>query len=249
MTAADTVRTARATGLAYLGLAITGMVGFLAIRPQLFTKSPTETLNNLADNPHLAAAAIGLEMGIVITQALAAVWFYKLLREIRPGAAFATATFGLMNAAAIMTSAMFNATAVAVAGDPTIIRALDSAGVVGTLAYLSHAAWGMGAIFFGLWLIPMGWTAITTRRFPVTLGWFLIAGGIGYVLSALVEWGVADAPAWIAESLPLPATVGELWMIGYLLTVGIRPTQAAHTEAPAADPAQNQELATSGHQS
>ena len=75
-------------------------------------------------------------------------------------------------------------------------------------------------MFFGLWLIPMGWFAIATGRMPKVLGWLLIVGGVGYVLSALLtpvpELDVAvDALAYLA-------TVGELWMIGYLLSVGIR---------------------------
>ena len=29
--------------------------------------------------------------------------------------------------------------------------------------------------------------------------------------------GVVDAPSWLVEGLTIPATVGEFWMIGYLL--------------------------------
>lgn len=227
MTTTDTVRTARGTGAAYLGLGITGMLGFLVIRPQLFTDSPGETLANLADQQALAHAAVAFEMAVVITQALAAIWFYRLLRDIRPVAAFAVATFGLMNAAAIMASGAFMTAAVTVAGDPGIVGTADAAGTVGVLTTLSEASWGMGAIFFGLWLIPMGWAAITTRRFPVPLGWLLIAGGVGYVVSALVGNGVADAPAWLVDGLTYPATAGEFWMIGYLLIRGIRPAHRA----------------------
>mgnify|MGYP007020065700 CR=1 FL=1 len=50
----------------------------------------------------------------------------------------------------------------------------------------------------------------------------LVAGGVGYVTSAFVDYAV-DAPAWLVDALAIPATVGELWMIGYLLVVGIRP--------------------------
>ncbi|WP_201774140.1 DUF4386 domain-containing protein [Demequina globuliformis] len=233
MTTTATVRTARATGLAYLGLALTGMAGFLVVRPQLFTPSPNETLDNLATHPSLAATAVALEMAIVITQALAAVWFYRLLRDIRPVAAFATAAFGLVNAVAIMTSGIFMATAAAVAADPGIVEGASATAAVGLLTHLSGASWGLGALFFGLWLIPMGWAAITTDRFPAALGWVLIVGGVGYVGSALLGWGVASAPSWLVEGLAFPATVGEFWMIIYLLTVGIRAPHATPASAPA----------------
>ncbi|GIG55624.1 DUF4386 domain-containing protein [Demequina activiva] len=233
MTTTDTVRTARGAGAAYLGLGITGMLGFLVLRPQLFTDSPAQTLANLADQQALAHTVVALEMGIVITQALAAIWFYRLLRDVRPVAGFAVATFGLMNAAAIMASGAFMITAVTIAGDPSLVEGADAAGTVSVLATLSESSWAMGTIFFGLWLIPMGWAAITTRRFPVVLGWLLVAGGVGYVLSGLLGNGVANAPTWLAEGLAYPATVAEFWMIGYLLIVGIRPrTVTAPTRTP-----------------
>lgn len=232
MTTTDTTRTARATGLAYLGLALAGVLGFLVLRPQLYTDDPVETLANLTEQPALAHAAILVEMAIVISQALAAIWFYRLLRDVRPVAAFATATFGLMNAAAIMASGTFMIAGTAIASDAGPLSPADAVAAVGTLAQLSEAAWGMGTVFFGLWLIPMGWAAVTTGRFPVALGWLLIVGGSGYLLSGLVSHGIADAPTWLPDGLSLPATAAEFWMVGYLLVVGIRPRSHATTTSP-----------------
>ena len=49
-----------------------------------------------------------------------------------------------------------------------------------------------------------------------------MVGGVGYILSALVGYGITDAPSWLYEGLTIPASIGEFWMIGYLLVVGIR---------------------------
>ena len=68
----------------------------------------------------------------------------------------------------------------------------------------------------------MGWVAATGGRFPRALGWILIAGGVAYVASAFVDYAM-DAPTWFVNAFTIPATVGEFWMIGYLLVVGIRP--------------------------
>jgi hypothetical protein len=58
---------------------------------------------------------------------------------------------------------------------------------------------------------------------PRALGWALIAGGAGYVLSCLVGAAAPAVPSAVVDALTLPATVAELWMIGYLLVRGIRP--------------------------
>ncbi len=74
---------------------------------------------NLQDQEPLAHLGVMLEVGIVVTQAVAAIWFYQHC-EVRPVAGVAVAAFGLVNAVAIMTSAAFLATAVAVAQDSSL---------------------------------------------------------------------------------------------------------------------------------
>ena len=78
-TTPDLVRTARTTGLLYLGLAITGMLSYLLIRNQLYVADNAEaTLANLTQHEALARLGIVVELGVVITQALVALWFYRL---------------------------------------------------------------------------------------------------------------------------------------------------------------------------
>jgi hypothetical protein len=220
-------RTARLTGVWYLALAISGVVGFFLIRPQIYVASdPGATLANLVDHEGLARLGLVFELALVVTQALAAVWFYKLFRSINNTAAFALATFGIVNAIAIMASAVFMATALAVAGDPGLAAGGDAAATAQLMYQLSSNVWGVGSLFFGLWLIPMGHIAASSGRMPRWLGRLLMVGGCGYLLSAFVSYGMAGVPTWIVEVLALPATFGEFWMIGYLLVVGIRETRS-----------------------
>jgi hypothetical protein len=225
------IRTARMTGLLYLGLAITGALGFLLIRSQLFSADDASaTLANLVKHEPLARTGVAFELLIVVTQALAAVWFYRLFRTANPLAAGGIAAFGLVNAIAILVSAALLATAVEVALDPVG----DAAATVQLLYLVSGNLWGVGALFFGLWLIPMGWCVLSSGWMPRALGWILVVGGIGYLLSAFVRYLAPDAPV-VAEALAYPATVGELWMIGYLLIRGVRrDAPPARTPTPAA---------------
>ena len=222
--ATDLARTARVTGAWYLALALTGLVGFVVIRAQIFdTDSADATYANLVENAGLAQLGFALELAVVITQAVLAVYFYKLYREASNVAAIAIMVFGMANAAAIMVSAMFMGTALATTTDASL-AGLDGPPTVQLLYTLSASAWSVGGIFFGLWLIPMGWAVLKSGFAPRALGWILIAGSVGYIASSVVVVAVPDASATVVNGLPLLASVGEFWMIGYLLIRGVRRT-------------------------
>ncbi len=215
-------RTARITGLLYLGLAITGMLGFLLVRAQIFVgDDPRGTLANLTDHRVLARLGVALELGIVLTQALAAIWFYRLFRSVDAFAAGSLAAFGLINAVVILGSAALLATALNVAGNIALSAAGDTTATVQLLYVVSGNLWSVGSIFFGLWLIPMGWLVVRSGWLPRPLGFILIAGGIGYVLSAFVAQLFPEA-SLLAGLMTVPATIGEFWIVGYLIGFGVR---------------------------
>ncbi len=216
----ELVGTARITGVWYLLLAITGMIGFLMLHSRIYVAGdPSTTLSNLSEHGGLARMRLLFEFLIVVSQALAAVWFYKLFKDIRPVAAWAVAAWGMMNAAAIMISAMAMGGSIEVAtgtqGQPEKLIMIQLLG-----QFIKHA-WGVGSLFFGLWLIPMGYIVTSSQRMPVWLGRVLILGGAGYLASTFIHYMGLQEP-WV-EMLVIPATVGEFWMIGYLLVFGIRP--------------------------
>lgn len=226
------IRTARTTGLLYLGLAIAGLFGFLLIRPRLYAAGdPTATLANLTGHETLARWGVAFEMLTVLTQALVALWFYRLFRPVEPIAAGAIAAFGLVNSATILISAALLATALDVAltpfGDPAVIAQL--------MYVATDNLWRVSGLFFGLWLIPMGWCALRSGWMPRPLGWILVGGGVGYVLSAFVAYLVPGTPGpgtpGLADALTYPASVGEFWMVGYLLVRGVN--RRALTPTPA----------------
>ena len=218
--------TARLTGMAYLGLAITGGLGFLFIRSQLYVPDdPLATFQNLVTQDGLARTGVALELATVLAQALAALLFYELFRRVSSFAAAGVAAFGMFNALAILASAAFLGSALDVAVQHGPAGAADASATVQLLYLLSENMWGVGNLFFGLWLVPMGWLTLRSANMPSLLGWVLIVGGAGYLISAFLPY---LAPGATAASVPLamPATVGELWMIAYLLIVAPEPRQA-----------------------
>ena len=221
-TTLDMVHTARTTGLLYLALAITGLLGYMLIRNQLFVGgNPDATLANLTQHEFLARLGIVLEMGVVITQALVALWFYRLFKSVNSFAAGSITAFGMVNAVAILVSAALLATALDVSQDASLTVAGATASTAQLLYVASGHLWTIGGMFFGLWLIPMGWLALRSGWMPSVLGWVLMIGGAGYIANAVLSYLLPNTgPA--LDLLTIPATIGELWMVGYLCLRGVR---------------------------
>ncbi len=213
------VATARTAGIWYLMLAISGILGFMVYHPQVYNADPQQTLTNLTEGESIARLRLLLELGIIVSQALAAIWFYRLFRNINDWAALSTAIWGTVNALLIAVSAISMGAAIKVALSSQLME--NKIVMIDLLNHLISNSWGVGGLFFGLWLMPMGYIITRSKRMPVWLGRTLIIGGVGYVVSTFLKYaGISGS--WVGY-LTIPATVGEFWMIGYLLIFGIRP--------------------------
>jgi len=221
-TEAGPTGTARTTGLLYLGLGITGLLGSWLVRGQIYVAGdPRGTLSNLVEHTSVARLGIVLELGVVLTQALAAVWFYRLFRRVDSFAAGLIAVFGMVNAVAILGSAAMLATALDVADDKSLAVTGGAAATAQLLYVICGHLWGVAGLFFGLWLIPMGWLVVHSRWLPQSLGHLLMAGGVGYVLSTFTSYALPGADL-VSGLLTVPATIGEFWILGYLILFGVR---------------------------
>ena len=216
------IKTARLAGVWYLVLAISGIFGFMVFHPQIFvTDDASKTLNNLIKLGSISRLRLLFELVIIVSQALAAIYFYKLFCDINKWAATTLGIWGTVNSVVIMVSAisMSSAISIATASSPTF---QERTILIQLLGEISTNAWMVGGLFFGLWLIPMGYIVISSGRMPMWLGRILIIGGIGYLLQTFIK-SIGVQSSYL-DMLVIPATVGELWMVGYLLIYGIRPT-------------------------
>ena len=174
-----TTTTARATGAWYLGLAITGMIGFLLVRPAVWIDGdPSATVTHLTERASLAHLSVALEMSIVLTQALAAHLVLQALPIRERVAGVAVAAFGLVNAVAIMASAVFMATALAKVCQPLTRARRRHCRHRRSAPPAQHRQLGHRRPVLRALADPDGWAAITSGRFPTTLGW-LLAGRRG----------------------------------------------------------------------
>ena len=178
----------------------------------MFTDDAAATIANLVEQESLGRLVIALELGIVVTQALVAVWFYRLFRSVDSVTAGALTAFGLVNATVILVSAAVlrnGARAGAGSTGDALARSTSSSASARTCGASAACYSGSG------WCRWVCWCSAVPAS-PVLWGGLLLGGGVGYVLSAFVAY-LAPGAQLVADVLTFPATMGEVWMIGYLL--------------------------------
>jgi hypothetical protein len=81
-------------------------------------------------------------------------------------------------------------------------------------------------IFFGLWLLPLGYLVFKSGFFPKALGVLVVAGGFGYLGDlVVVALGIGSSASAVILVLP---TLAEVSLLLWLLVKGVpsTPTKA-----------------------
>jgi len=94
--------------------------------------------------------------------------------------------------------------------------------VVQLLLDTQHYGLLTAQIFFGLWLVPLGYLAYKSPWFPKALGVLLVVGGGCYLVDLFAAFLAPGLAKNIHVLIVIPCTIAELWMVGYLLVVGVK---------------------------
>jgi hypothetical protein len=98
-----------------------------------------------------------------------------------------------------------------------VLGLAGSDALTGLFADMHAAGYLIAEMFFGLWLLPLGYLVYRSGYFPKVLGVLLMIGCFGYLADLFIHF---LAPG-IAESIELlvvaPAAIGELSFVAWLL--------------------------------
>jgi hypothetical protein len=123
-----------------------------------------------------------------------------------------------------VTTGAVNLSAVGTAGSHALVLLLLDAQHYGIL---------IAQIFFGLWLVPLGYLAYTSSgMFPTWLGVLLIVEGVCYLVDMLAAFLVPDVAQTIHAFVVIPSAIAELSMVGYLLVVGVKTVRPSIKSEP-----------------
>ena len=90
-------------------------------------------------------------------------------------------------------------------------------------------------VFFALWLAPLGYLAYRSRLFPKLLGIILGVATVSYLADVVVALLLPDLTGQVHGFLSVAPAIAEIWMVFYLLIVGVRSPRTAALNPPTAD--------------
>ena len=112
-----------------------------------------------------------------------------------------------------------------VATDSSYVTAFGTAGsnaLVLLLLDIQHYGTLSAQVFFGLWLAPLGYLAYKSGLFPKALGVVLVMAAVCYLVDLLAAFLVPDFSQQIHPFIVIVPAIAEIWMVLYLLVVGVK---------------------------
>lgn len=214
---------ARIAGLLFLLVAVLGGWAQLHARGSVLAEGDAvRTAANIVEHETLFRLALVADILMATVFVLLGLALHRLLRHVHEGAATALLVFVCVGAGSILVNLTFQVGALLAATRPG-----HSAEQVLLLADLHQQGYVLGGVFFGLWLLPMGFLARRSAMLPSWLGVLVMVAGVAWVADPLLAFGLPDAPALIRTVVEVPTSIGEFALMLYLLIRGVRPQPAA----------------------
>jgi hypothetical protein len=230
-------RLARIAGVLYLFVGIFGGFAEGFVEPRMYAAgNAATTAGNVVANAGL------VRLGVISDLLDQTVWFflgltlYLLLKHVNKSVAMAMVVLVAIGAGIVCLNAVFEFEGLRVATGAVNLAAFGTAGsnaLVLLLLDTQHYGILIAQIFFGLWLVPLGYLAYNSAGwFPKWLGVLLIVGGACYIVDLLALFLVPDFGQKIHTFLVIPSAIAEILMVLYLLVIGVR-TQKPGERIPA----------------
>src|SRR2546429_2644772 len=220
-------RLARIAGVLYLLVGIFGGFAEGFVEPRMYAAgNAATTAGNLVANAGLVRIGVVADLLDPTLFVFLGLTLYLLLKHVNKSVASAMVVLVALSAGITCLNAVFEFEGLRVATGAVNLAAIGTAGsnaLVLLLLDTQHYGLLIAQIFFGLWLVPLGYlTYHSAGWFPRWLGVLLVVGGVCYIVDLLALFLVPDFGVKIHAFVVIPSAIAEITMVVYLLVIGVR---------------------------
>ena len=184
----------------------------------------TTTASNIMANESLFRMSI---VGSLITQLIHIVVvlvLYKLFKTVNKDHALLLVVLGLVGVPISMLNTLNQVAALLLASGADYLKAFSSEQLQALMMFflnMNEQGIFIATIFWGLWLLPLGYLIYNSGYFPKILGVLMILAGIGYTLEPFVRFLLPNFTAIILPVLYL-LVMGEIIFMGWVVLKGAK---------------------------
>lgn len=218
-------KTARIAGALYLLLLPLGILGLIYLQAAIIVEGDVATTaSNVLASGMLFRFSILASLLIPIVNICVVLTLYKILNPVNKNIALLMVMLILLGAPiAILSEA--NRLAVLSLLNNTSYLVTFTIEQVQTLAFflleLHRYGMNVASIFWGLWLLPLGYLVFKSNFLPKIIGILLIIGGLGYLVDFFIVVLLPDIHVTVSQF----TFIGELLLPLWLLIKGVNVEQ------------------------
>lgn len=217
---------ARIAGSLYLLLAACGGFSELYVRSGVRVPGDAAaTARNIADSATLFRIAFATDLVNITCFLLVALTLYALLNRVHRTAAVAMLAMNATGVAVMSVNMLNHAGALLTAtrADYSAVLGVESSEAMSALFLELHShGYSIAQIFFGLWLLPLGYLVFRSGLFPRALGVIVMLGCFSYLAGIPLFFLSSSVESALPTIISMPAAVAELSLIVWLLVKGAR---------------------------
>lgn len=219
-------RLARIAGVLYLLVGIFGGFALSVVYPSIYVAGDAaKTAGNVGAHAGLLRAGVVADLFQATVWIFLALALHRLLAHVHEGVAGGMVTLAAVGAGITCLNAVFAFAALRAGTGAVDLSSLGAAGsnaLVLLLVDAHHFGFFIAEIFFGLWLAPLGYLAYRSGWFPKALGILLVVACICYLADMFAAFLLPGVSTAIHRFVLIPSGIAEVWMVGYLLVIGVR---------------------------
>jgi Domain of unknown function (DUF4386) len=223
-------RLARIAGVLYLLVGIFGGFAEGFVDPKMYVVgNAAATARNIVANSGLVRMGVVAHLLDGTFFVFLAMTLYILLQHVNKNMARAMLILVTLATGIICLNAVFQFESLRVATDSYYATAFGTAGSNGLVMLLldtQHYGTLIAQVFFGLWLVPLGYLVYKSELFSKWLGGVLIVGGVCYIVDLLTAFMDPNFSKEIHAFIIIPSAIAEISMVLYLLAIGVKNVSA-----------------------
>jgi uncharacterized protein DUF4386 len=211
---------ARVGGLLYLAVAIAGGFSEYVRTSDAVSGDAAATAANVANHAELFQLAFAADLADLPLFLAVGVVMYVIFRPVNAPIAMGMLVLNAVSVPIQALNMLNHAGALLAATEPQF-AAVSSPTLVLLLLDLHRVGYLVAQIFFGLYLLPLGYLVYRSGYLPRPLGAILMAGSAGYIAGVAASFAASGLESGAATYFGLVGGAAELIFLLWLLVRGV----------------------------